>query len=278
MRSLVASNRAIVSELVGSFGGTTSQSGTQSSSWLGSQSWIRFAQVVGMRELRNTILVAFMLAGAVAGLVSPLMGSVVLLLAGAMVWCKVKVRQHRRSNAIQRDLPALLTSVASSVRAGIDPLQAIIEAEEYFPADSPLRHEVRAFKLRLAAGEDESKVVEKFLEEDANRDAELFKQCLLLSRKHGSSLAEPLHRVVRVVRQRQSFKRKTQAALAMHRMSGFGIMLCAVLAAFLQFIMNPQGIKAAVADPRGVVLLSIGGSLIVLGVVWMMRMGREEVL
>jgi Flp pilus assembly protein TadB len=41
--------------------------------------------------------------------------------------------------------------------------------------------------------------------------------------------------------------------------------------------MNPQGIRAALADPRGVVLLSIGGGLILVGVLWMMRMGREEV-
>jgi tight adherence protein B len=174
-------------------------------------------------------------------------------------------------------MPALLTAVASSLRAGIDPLRAIIDAEEYFPPDSPLIHEVRAFKHRLSSGEDESRVIEQFLEDDCNRDAELFKQCILLSRKHGSSLSEPLHRVLRVVRQHQSFKRKTRAALAMHQMSAFGIMLCAVLTGLLQVTMNPQGIRAALADPRGVVLLSIGGGLILVGVLWMMRMGREEV-
>jgi Flp pilus assembly protein TadB len=233
---------------------------------------------VSARELRNITLGTFLVAGILAGTIALWIGGVVVFLGLAVVYLKVNLRARSRSNAIERDLPALLTSVASSVRAGIDPLQAISDAEQYFPPDSPLAEEVRTFKLRLAEGEDEGKVVEKFLEDDANRDAELFKQCILLSRKHGSSLSEPLHRVVRVVRQHQSFKRKTRAALAMHKMSAFGIMLCALITALLQIIMNAEGVQAAFADPRGVVLLSIGGSLIMLGVFWMIRMGREEAL
>jgi Flp pilus assembly protein TadB len=233
---------------------------------------------VSTRELRNMTLAAFLLAGILAGIFALWVGGVVLLVAVTTVWSTVKLRARSRSSAIERDLPALLTSVASSVRAGIDPLQAIVDSESYFPIDSPLVEEVRSFKLRLTTGDDEAKVVESFLARDGNRDAELFKQCLLLSRKHGSSLSEPLHRVVRVVRQHQSFKRKTRAALAMHKMSAFGIMVCALLTASLQVLMNFEGVQAAMADPRGIVLLSIGGSLIALGVFWMMRMGREEVL
>jgi len=185
-------------------------------------------------------------------------------------------RSKRRRAALERDLPALLTSVASSVRAGVDPLSAIANCEQYLPSDSPFREEARLFKVRLRSGEDEFQAIESFLSGENSPEVELFKRCLVLSRQHGSSLAEPLHRVVRVVRQRQSFRRKTRAALAMHRMSAIGIALCAALIAAMQGIMNARGVALAFTKTAGVVLLSVGGALIVSGVFWMLSMGKEE--
>lgn len=185
-------------------------------------------------------------------------------------------RSKRRRAALERDLPALLTSVASSVRAGVDPLSAIANCEQYLPSDSPFREEARLFKARLRSGEDEFQAIESFLSGENSPEVELFKRCLILSRQHGSSLAEPLHRVVRVVRQRQSFRRKTRAALAMHRMSAVGIALCAALIAAMQGIMNARGVALAFTKTAGVVLLSVGGALIVSGVFWMLSMGKEE--
>ena len=188
------------------------------------------------------------------------------------------LRSRRRRATIERDLPALLTSVASSVRAGIDPLSAVANCDQYLPVDSPFREEARLFRERLRAGEDEFQAIEFFLHGDSSSEVELFKRCVMLSRQHGSSLAEPLHRVVRVVRQRQSFKRKTRAALAMHRMSAIGIALCAALIALMQGIMNAKGVALAFTKTAGIILLSAGGVLIVSGVFWMLNMGKEEKL
>ena len=185
-------------------------------------------------------------------------------------------RSKRRRAALERDLPALLTSVASSVRAGVDPLSAIANCDQYLPSDSPFREEARLFKERLRAGEDEFLAIESFLGDDSCSEVELFKRCLVLSRQHGSSLAEPLHRVVRVVRQRQSFRRKTRAALAMHRMSAIGIALCAALIAVMQGVMNARGVALAFTKTAGVILISFGGVLILSGVFWMLSMGKEE--
>jgi predicted phage tail protein len=59
-------------------------------------------------------------------------------------------------------------------------------------------------------------------------------------------------------------------------MSAIGIALCAVLISIMQVAMNPKGIALAFGKSAGVLLLSIGGSLILVGVVWMLAMGREE--
>jgi Flp pilus assembly protein TadB len=280
MKSLVAANRTIVSQLVGSLDPAPAQQAD--SQGLTTQAdgmpRIRLLRHTSMRALRNTSVVVLAIAGVAAGTVSVFAGIGVIVLSALVVWMQLARRERRRINAVERDLPALVTSVASSVRAGVDPLRAICDAEEYFPPESPFVPEVRRVKQRLAAGDDEFAVVADFLVEDANPDVELFKQCILLSRRHGSSLAEPLHRVVRTIRQRQSFKRKTRAALAMHRMSAVGIAGCAIVITGMQLVMNITGVKTAFENPAGKIFIGIGASLIVVGVVWMLQMGKEEKL
>lgn len=212
----------------------------------------------------------FLIGGSLAGfLVGGVLGG--LGIAGTLGHLHLRAR-HRR-HGIDRDLPALLTSVASSVRAGLDPLQALLEARDYFPRGSVLVEEIERLKQGIAAGGEECALIEDFLSSYNHPDGELFKRCLILSRRHGSSLAEPLHRVTRVVRQRQSFRRKTTSALAMHRMSAVGIVLCAVFIGAVQVIMNVQAVVAAFHHPMGGKFLGAGVAMICVGVSWMMSMG-----
>lgn len=200
-------------------------------------------------------------------------GAVVGVIGVVVTLGRLHLRARARRYSIDRDLPALLTSVASSVRAGIDPLQALLEARDYFPSSSVLVEEIEVLKRGIAAGEEEHVLIEGFLSSFNHPDGELFKRCLLLSRRHGSSLAEPLHRVTRVVRQRQSFRRKTTAALAMHRMSAIGISVCALFIGAVQVGMNAEGVVNAFHHPMGGKFLAGGVAMILIGVVWMMSMG-----
>ena len=205
-------------------------------------------------------------------------GAVFVASSGVVLVLIVRWRIRRRRDELERDLPALLTTIASSVRAGIDPMTALIDAERFFGAQSVLGEGIQHFKRELQSGGDESDLLRGFLEALSSPDLELFKRCVSLSRRHGASLADPLHRVVKVVRQRQSFRRKTRAALAMHRMSAIGIALCATFIAGLQAAMNLSGISLAWQHPLGGKLLVVGLLLIAAGVGWMMSMGREEAL
>lgn len=216
----------------------------------------------------STGLVVWMLLGGEAAAMSWALGGIGVFLP---VWLKARV--HERD--IERDLPAMLISVASSVRAGIDPLASVITAREYLPRGSILIQELEQVRQSLSDGRDEEVVLEEFLAGYRNQEAELFKRCLILSRRHGGSLAESLHRVTKVARQRQSFRRKTRAALAMHRMSAIGIAACAGAMGALQCGMNPRSVELAVRHPVGFKLLVFGGALMALGVMWMMVMGRE---
>ena len=226
--------------------------------------------------------VSFVALGLVTLIVSITVNPVAGVGAPLIAWgirrgSRAAKRRHV-TTLLERDLPALLASIASSARAGIDPLKALGEAAVQFSEQSPLRRELAVFRAGLARGGAEMELIGAFCAAYEHPDIELFKHCLALSRTHGSSLTEPLHRVVRVVRQRQSFRRKTRAALAMHRMSAIGIAGCAALVAFMQMMVNRKGIQIALEKPVGVLFLVGGASLVGLGVVWMLSMGREEKL
>lgn len=228
---------------------------------------------VRQRKIALTLLLAF--SSSIAAWLGIFKGALCFVGGGALLILQERRVLRQRARSVDRDLPALLTSVASSVRAGIDPLVALSEAREFLPVDSALTAELERFHRSLAAGGNEDEVIDRLFRDITTPDIELFKGCLRLSRKHGSSLAEPLHRVTRVVRQRQSFRRKTRAALAMHRMSAVGISLCAALIALMQGFTNPDGIQLALQHSIGSKLLMSGGVLIVIGVGWMMSLGRE---
>lgn len=195
-----------------------------------------------------------------------------------LVLATLRGRAKQRRAQLERDLPALLTSIASSVRAGIDPITALMNAHAFFAPSSLLAHELYSFRQGIRAGEDEGKLIEGFMGCLSSPDLELFKRCIILSRRHGASLAEPLHRVVKVIRQRQSFRRKTRGALAMHRLSAIGIAACALFIGGLQVVMNLSGIALTWQHPVGSKFLMAGVALIVGGIGWMMSLGREEAL
>lgn len=276
MKGFPVIDRLIVSQLLASFEGTSKSNAAQE------QRAPTLWEICSKRAkvtpdfLKKCSIVVAAIAGAGCLFISMLVGLGVLLMSALVLILRAKRIERMRKDAIERDFPALLTSVASSVRAGIDPLRALCDAEAYFAPTSPFVEELQLFRGRLSAGDDEVAAIELLMVGEDNPDIELFKRCLVLSREHGSSLAEPLHRVTRVVRQRQSFRRKTRAALAMHRMSALGIALCAILIGAMQFIMNLSGVRIALESTVGTALLSGGGLLIVAGVWWMLMMGREE--
>jgi Flp pilus assembly protein TadB len=62
----------------------------------------------------------------------------------------------------------------------------------------------------------------------------------------------------------------------MHRMSVVGIALCACVIAFIQVGLNAPGLAIAIQNPIASKILIIGGTLMVMGLWWMMSMGLEE--
>ena len=139
--------------------------------------------------------VATLLATTAVGVAQGPVAALLLATAAALLALTVvRRRLRRRHDELERDLPALLTTIASSVRAGIDPISAMVQARTFFQPRTEIARELVAFAAEIAAGEKDEEAINAFMDGLKSADLELFKRCIVLSRRHGASLAEPLHR------------------------------------------------------------------------------------
>lgn len=187
------------------------------------------------------------------------------------------IRARKRTEAFDKDYAALLLSLSSGVKTGLDPLVALVRSSELFQSDSVMRKELEQLGEAINEGASEEEAITRFGKTVRHPDLRLFHLAFLLARREGSSLSECLRRLARVTRQRQSFRRKIRSAVAMQKLSAFGIGGCAGVIGCIQFLGNPQAIKVAVGHPLGIKLLIFGLILILSGIVWMMRMSSSSI-
>ena len=122
-----------------------------------------------------------------------------------------------RTREFEQDYPTFLLSLASSIRTGLDPVSALKTVSEMLPDKSALRIELTKLSQRLDSGESEEDAILSFGESVGHPDVSLLTTSLILARRQGSSLGACLGRLNKVTRQRQSFRRKAKAAVAMQR-------------------------------------------------------------
>lgn len=190
---------------------------------------------------------------------------------------KDKNSKFNRTKLFESDYVAFLTSLAASVKTGLDPFSAFLESSRLFPADSVLANELRQSNDLANAGSEEDEVIRQFAKNLDHPDLDLFRHSFILSRRQGSSLGSCLQRLARTTRQRQSFRRKIRAATAMQRLSAFGIVGCTLVIATIQIVSSPEAVRTAVSDPVGIKLLLLGMSLVSCGLAWILSLTRARI-
>ncbi|HMO01611.1 MAG TPA: type II secretion system F family protein [Oligoflexia bacterium] len=192
----------------------------------------------------------------------------------SIVWEKITFKKGRIRKEFARDYPALLTAVTSSVKTGLDPLEALLSAENQF-SDSPVALEIKKVALAIEAGATSEQALAGFASDIDHPDVPSFITALVLGTVEGAPVADSLNRLLRVTRQRESFRRKTRSALASQRLSAIGASVAVALMATFQFFTNKEGVIRVYQSQSGFAALVCGGSLIGFGLIWMFSMGRK---
>ncbi|MEZ4753889.1 MAG: type II secretion system F family protein [Bdellovibrionota bacterium] len=204
----------------------------------------------------------------------------VLVGSPAFFWLsllRIKIKASQRSRNFEKDYTALLLSLSSSVRTGMDPLFALCESRKMFSVNSVVSQELEKLNNAVTSGTSEFEAIQSFAASIKHPDIKLFRTAFILARMEGSSLSECLQRLARVTRQRQSFRRKIKGAVAMQKLSALGIAGCTIVIGLIQFLSNPKALNSALAHPVGSKLLYGGVVLIAFGIIWMMNISKARV-
>ena len=198
------------------------------------------------------------------------------VIGGALI-CDIFRRRNLRAKKFEVDYPTFLLSLASAVRTGIDPVEAMIRCRELFDAGSVLVKELNTFKDSLEASNTSTEeALLQFGKTIHHPDLPLFRSALLLSTREGGSLSTCLYRLARVTRQRQSFRRRVRSTIALQKISALGILFCAGALVTIQLATNYSAFVAAYEHPIGKKIINLGFALMLTGAAWLMYMTRER--
>jgi tight adherence protein B len=219
-----------------------------------------YATVAGMVVLGLLGLAAGMSPAAVLVLEC----SAVVLLRG---WLALRISRRRR--AFEDQLPELLTSLGSALRAGHGLNQALAGVA----ADSP--EPVRSEFGRVLAESRLGRPLEDALIDLGARigsdDLDFVLDAVVIQRQVGGSLAGIFEIVGESVRQRQQFNLRLRALTAMGRTSALVLVALPFGLATVLSALNPGYLGPLFSTSAGHAMLVVGAVLTVVGTVWLRK-------
>jgi tight adherence protein B len=184
-----------------------------------------------------------------------------------LVWLR-----RKRMETIEAELADAIDMVKRSLRAG-NPLVATFRmVADNMKGD--LAGEFALTAADLSYGSDPRAALTALLDRVPSPSLKGFITAILVQRETGGNLAETLDHISAVIRDRFRFERKLRTLTAEGRLSAWILTsIPFVLAAILQF-RAPDYLRELIDHPQGTALISGGGVLMFIGVVWMRQIIR----
>jgi tight adherence protein B len=210
-------------------------------------------------------VVGFVLAGPV-GLVFG------LVLAPVFAWTVVNALADRRRAQFADLLPDNIQLLTSTLRSGYGLLQALDALGRQ--AGEPARSEFRRVLLEVRVGRDPSEALWALADRMRSDDFEWVIGAIDINRDvGGGDLALILDNVAETIRERQRLNRQIKSLTAEGRLSGYVLTALPLVLAFAMAIINPDYFDE-LRSGTGLVLVTVGAALLVVGWLWMRRLSR----
>ncbi len=201
---------------------------------------------------------------------------VVLLLGGlAGPWLYVIIRKEARYKALMTQLPEALQLVASSLRSGFSILRGIeVVANEMPP---PIAQEFQWVLDEVNVGVSMEKAFSHMTTRTASQDVKLMVTAIQIQSKVGGDLAQVLETTSTMIRERLQITAEVAALTAEGRLSALILGGLPVGLGLLIHILNPDYLRPLLAEPLGVGMLVVGGSLMLFGMLIIKQMLNVDV-
>jgi len=218
--------------------------------------------------LCGTLAALGLLAGAVAGRMV-----LALILAAVGVYLPImwlKIMRKRRLGAFEEQFPEAIELMARALRAGHSFTSAMSMVSEEL--EDPVATEFAQVFEDYSFGRPLGDALDNLVHRIGLQDVKFFATAVMLQRETGGNLTEILDNMGYIIRERFRLMRQVKALSAEGRLSAF--ILCLMPPALLLVLMavSPGYIQMLFDHPTGNMLLYIGGTFQLLGIVVVRRL------
>jgi tight adherence protein B len=218
------------------------------------------------------------LVGALAGyglFDSVLFALVLAVVAGAIPHLVVEVQLQRRLTRILGQLPDMLLLLSSSLRAGHSFMQALDGVSQEI--GEPAAHELSRVVAEIRLGRPVDQAMNGLADRVGSEDFGWAVMAVNVQRDVGGNLAEVLDTVAETLREREVIRRQVKVLSAEGRISAWILSLLPLLLALYIFRVNPSYMEVLFTTRIGLMMLAGGGSLMVIGILWLRKLVRIDV-
>jgi tight adherence protein B len=215
---------------------------------------------------------SFFIGMRISLLLSSLIG---VLFSFLLPWMVVAFLTHRRKQAFLEEFPIALDVIRRALRAGYSSDRALeMVAEQQKGPIGTVFHTISE-KMRLG------EAAEAVLADMANRlgvdEFRMLAIVLVLQRETGGSLAEATDNFAKIIRSRQSLRKKIKALSAEVRVTAMILTSIPFFITGAIFISSPQYLDPLFLTDRGHTLLLVAAGMLFVGVGTMMRMAYKDI-
>ena len=182
------------------------------------------------------VLVAFLIGFLVRG--NLLLGLLLGIVAHFIPPAYIRLRQARRLQAFNRQLPDVLDQLVGSLRVGYGLTQSVEWVAEQMPP--PAGEEFDRVIREIQLGQPLPNALDNMVRRIGSDDLAMIVVAIKIQHESGGSLADILQTVAHTIRERVRIQREINVLTAQQRYSGYTMMLLPIGLAILLMLLNPE--------------------------------------
>jgi tight adherence protein B len=185
------------------------------------------------------------------------------------------IATDRRLKRLHEQLPDVLMILASSLRAGHSFMQALDTVAQEI--GDPGAREFSRVIAEIRLGRDVDEAMNAMAERIGSSDFKWAVMAVNIQRQVGGNLAEVLDTVADTVRERAQIRRQIDVLSQEGKWSMWILIGLPILIGLYILKVNPEYMKLLFTNTVGLVMLSLMGVLLVVGVIWMRKIIKIDV-
>ncbi len=211
-------------------------------------------------------------------------GTWLLTLGGAVVGfflprVYLGLRKRKRLHLFNDQLGDTITLMASGLKAGYSPIQALESVGKEMPA--PVSEEFQRVVQEMGLGISSERAYNNLLKRVPSADLELMVTAINIQAEVGGNLAEILEGIGFVIRERVRIAGEVKTLTAQGMISGYVISFLPIILGLVLFAMNPEYISRMVfandTQPYGWIMIGVGSAMTLAGFIAIQKIVRIEV-